>query len=321
MLARCARCQGTFTTDRFGRQSCPHCGSELILADPNQPPAPPEQGQPPAPPEQGQPPPPGWGAAPPSGGGELPPPPPSGNGWAPPPPPPSSSAPPPGDQPSPFADRGASGFFAAFFRTWKLVAMEPLRFFGHVRIQPLGPAVLFGLIGGTVGGAVAALFGLLTRVSTLAALRQAMDQMPEAEAELFERFLPFLGGGAAALQLILVPVGIVVSMFVGAGILHLLLLMLGGARRGFAATLTVVAYSYGLRLIDAVPMCGSPIAFVWQVVVVIIGLAAVHRTDTWRSAVAVILPVVVLCCCAVGLGIAVAMAFAGAASGTGVTNL
>ena len=26
MLARCARCQGTFTTDRFGRQTCPHCG-------------------------------------------------------------------------------------------------------------------------------------------------------------------------------------------------------------------------------------------------------------------------------------------------------
>ncbi|WP_242343112.1 YIP1 family protein [Anaeromyxobacter terrae] len=38
MIARCARCQGTFQTDRFGRQSCPHCGAELLLADPNAPP-------------------------------------------------------------------------------------------------------------------------------------------------------------------------------------------------------------------------------------------------------------------------------------------
>ena len=37
MIARCARCQGTFQTDTFGRQRCPHCGAELLLADPNAP--------------------------------------------------------------------------------------------------------------------------------------------------------------------------------------------------------------------------------------------------------------------------------------------
>ncbi|HEX9051556.1 MAG TPA: YIP1 family protein, partial [Anaeromyxobacter sp.] len=52
MIARCARCQGTFTTDRFGRQICPHCGSELLLADPNAPAPGPQQ---PAPPEGAQP--------------------------------------------------------------------------------------------------------------------------------------------------------------------------------------------------------------------------------------------------------------------------
>jgi hypothetical protein len=38
MIARCARCQGTFQTDTFGPQRCPHCGAELLLADPNAPP-------------------------------------------------------------------------------------------------------------------------------------------------------------------------------------------------------------------------------------------------------------------------------------------
>ncbi|HQR29707.1 MAG TPA: YIP1 family protein, partial [Anaeromyxobacteraceae bacterium] len=34
MLARCAYCQKTFETARFGVQSCPHCGQQVHLADP-----------------------------------------------------------------------------------------------------------------------------------------------------------------------------------------------------------------------------------------------------------------------------------------------
>src|SRR5512133_2238025 len=99
MIARCARCQGTFTTDRFGVQRCPHCGSELLLSDPNVPPA---GGEPPRPPPEapapvtpggprwGEPPP--AGAAAPSGeGGPVwgtPPPPPEGGSGTPPEPPP-----------------------------------------------------------------------------------------------------------------------------------------------------------------------------------------------------------------------------------------
>jgi len=83
MLARCARCQGTFTTDTFGVQTCPHCGSEIMLADPG---APAGSPPPPAPPPA----PPAWAGQPPpdaSRPGELPPPP---------PPPPGGYAPPPG---------------------------------------------------------------------------------------------------------------------------------------------------------------------------------------------------------------------------------
>src|SRR5512138_452302 len=81
MLARCARCQGTFQTDRFGVQTCPHCGGEVLLADPNAPAAPAGPSQPPAPQAQppSQPPPPPPQAGPPSwgpAGGDLPPPPP-----------------------------------------------------------------------------------------------------------------------------------------------------------------------------------------------------------------------------------------------------
>jgi hypothetical protein len=102
MIARCARCQGTFTTDRFGVQTCPHCGSEILLSDPAQAAPPgtpatvtagtpdaPAAGTPDAPTAApGEPP---WGAPPPM------PPPAPGGGFTPPawPPPPSAAPPPP----------------------------------------------------------------------------------------------------------------------------------------------------------------------------------------------------------------------------------
>ncbi|MGC4120607.1 MAG: YIP1 family protein [Myxococcales bacterium] len=35
MIAKCARCQYVFTTDRYGRQFCPSCGAELVLPAPS----------------------------------------------------------------------------------------------------------------------------------------------------------------------------------------------------------------------------------------------------------------------------------------------
>lgn len=312
MLARCARCQGTFTTDRFGRQFCPHCGSELILADPGAP----GPSQPPATPPAD----PGWDAAqpPPAAppGGEppppvFPPPPAAGGGWAPPPPPP-----PPDETPAPFAERGQRGFVGAFFATWKLVAVDPQRFFANVRIDQIGPAILFGFLAAFVGGLAAVLFGTVANMSSIATLQSLMGKMPPEMADLYRQVLPLLGGGMVAAQIILLPIAIFIRMFVAAGIVHLLLMMFGGAARGFGATLTVVAYTFGLQLLTAVPMCGWLIAFVWQAVALIIGLAAVHRAETWKSAVAVIAPIVLCCCCLLaGLG-SVMMAIAGAANGS-----
>ncbi|HYD42673.1 MAG TPA: YIP1 family protein [Anaeromyxobacter sp.] len=279
MLARCARCQGTFTTERFGRQTCPHCGSELLLADPGQP----------------QPPP----AAPPGeAAGGLPPPPPPGGGWAPPPPPTRPAEQP--DLPSPFAERRTRGFFRSFFETWKLVATEPQKFFARVRIDQVGTAILFGVLASWVGGAVG---GLLNTLSSRAQLAQARDQLSGAElpaeaARWLEWYLDRVADGTfAAGQAILAPIWALLWMFVLTAMVHVLLLVFQGARRGFSATLTVVAFSHGLYLISAVPQCGGLIAWVWQIVVMIAGIAAIHRTQIWKSATAVLAPLFICCCC------------------------
>lgn len=312
MLARCARCQGTFTTERFGRQPCPLCGSDLILADPNAPKEPPPP--PPVPPPAGaepargsfEPPSPAAGSAPPQGG--LPPPPPPGGGWAPLPPVPPV---PPDAMAAPFAERARRGFFAAYFETWKLTCIETQKFFARVRIDQTSSAVLFGVLSAGAGGAVSALFGWLSRASWLAMMRQVMDKMPTGQMEMVDKFSGLFGGGFAVAQLVAAPIMALVWMFIGAGIIHLLLLLFRGANRGFDATLTVVAYSYGIQVLLALPGCGGLVAMVWQAVILIIGLAAAHRCGTGKSAAAVLLPLLLVCCC---LCIGIALAASGIGS-------
>jgi hypothetical protein len=293
MIARCARCQQTFTTERFGVQKCPHCGAEIHLADPNAPP-------PAAPPPAGPPPGPGWGAPPPQGWGPPPGAPPPPTGWG--PVPPGGAPPPPGGdgERAPFADRARLGLVASWIQTFKLAAFEPARFFRLVRVTPTGSAVLFGVIGASLGAWVSLVFSYFTAAASFSAMEQLLHRMeqqgvdPRAFSWAFERPT----GAALALQALLVPLAALVGIYVVAAILHLVLLAIRGAPRGFDATLTVVGYGYGVYLLTALPMCGGLVAVVWFAVVAIIGLAEAQRSPTWKSALAVFSPFLLACLCA-----------------------
>ncbi|HET8540533.1 MAG TPA: YIP1 family protein [Anaeromyxobacter sp.] len=326
MIARCARCQGTFTTDRFGRQTCPHCGSELLLADPSAPPPAggPEQGAPPQPPATPQPPPSAGGTPPPPPppaggygppGGAVPPAgwgPPPGGGWGPPgggwggPPgggwggPPGG--PPPGPElPSPFAERATRGFLPSFLETWKLVATQPQDFFRRVRIDQTRTAILFGVLASLVGTVVNALYSFLFAQQ----VRDVLSNLP-GEARYVDQLGELSTGRGTIAQILLTPILTVVLMYVGAAILHVLLMLFRGARRPFDATLTVVAYANGLNLLLVVPGCGGLIALVWALVVLVIGLGESQRCGSGKAAAAVFAPVILLCACccaAAGLGV------------------
>ncbi|BDG03319.1 YIP1 family protein [Anaeromyxobacter oryzae] len=345
MLARCARCQGTFTTDRFGRQFCPHCGSELDLADPNAPRPPPAPGAG-APPAPGEPPPPGAGAQPPPG--ELPPPPPpppggygppggfgyggpGGTGF-PPPPPGGGWGPPPGgpggpgpfepELPAPFAERQTRGLFSAFFETWKLAATDPQRFFRRVRIDQSGSAVLFGVIAYSFGNAVQGVYSYVTGQQTLVAAERAMHDLPPEAAEMARKVLGMFAGPAVLASVVLSPVMALIGIYLSAAIVHLLLMLFKGAARGFDATLTAVGYAYGLYLLLAVPGCGSLIAAVWYLVVLVIGLGQTQRCGPGKSAAAVFAPAILLCvCCCAAFGLGFGAVLRDAAHKTQQVNL
>jgi hypothetical protein len=322
MLARCARCQGTFTTEKFGVQSCPHCGSEILLSDPSGAPPPPPAAPAASPPgaaptqpmQQAAPPP---GAPPPQAGWGPPPP-----GWSPPPPqgwgPVGGPPPPPQERPSPFAERARLGFFASYFETMKLVATQPQEFFGRVRIDQAGPAILFGVIGASVGNAAAVLYGFVTRAATLSQLQARLGDMPPQVAafmeQLVQAFEATTSPAATAVQVMLTPLLALVGIYLSAGLVHLALMLFKGAGRGFQATLTVTAYASGLYLMAALPSCGGMVAMVWYLVALIIGLGAAHRTGPLKPALAVFAPLLLLCaCCCAILGIGGAGFFKAAA--------
>jgi hypothetical protein len=329
MIARCARCQGTFTTDRYGVQTCPHCGSEILLSDPAQADAPPAPGAaaagdpawggpppPPAPAPASAPPP--WPPPPPA----LPPPPtgwsdPTG-GFSPPPgygPPPYGGAgaggggwppgpPPQGELPAPFVERARLGFFPAFFATFKLVATQPAELFRRVRIDQTGSAVLFGVLAATVGSAAAAVYAWLSGAASLAAMQEMLKQMPEAQARFMSFFLHGVSGTVTVAQIVLAPLFALIGIYLNAAVVHLFLLLFRAAPRGFDATLTVVGYATGLQLLLALPGCGSLVAAIWYLVVLIIGLGEAQRCGPGKSAAAVFAPVVLAClCCCAALGV------------------
>jgi len=311
MLARCARCQNNFTTETFGLQRCPHCGSELLLADPNAPP--PASPAPPDPTAIAAP------AGPGGGSGALPPPPPppgGPGGFGPPP----GGGPPPGaggELPAPFAERDRLGFFHAYIETFKLIATKPQEFFRRVRIDRSGSAVLFGLVSAVAGNVIYSLYSWAGAQQVTVAMRQMMDRMPADQRQAFEQMVPWFSGHGALWTALFSPITALVGIYLAAGILHLLLLLFRGANRGFDATLTTVGYANGLYLLLAVPACGSLIAFVWYIVVLIIGTGESQRCGTGKAAAAVLLPGVLLCCCCGGAGV---LGLAGLLKAVGATK-
>lgn len=284
MLARCARCQQTFTTDRFGVQTCPHCGSEILLSDPNAPPPAPGGAPPPPPAPPLAPPGPGWMPAP-------------------------AAAPPAGEQSAPFARRKELGFVAAYWETLKRAAAEPGTFFRTVRIGETGSAVLFGVVAMTLGSWVSAIYGWAASASWMGMMRQIVERMPrrgDIDPALIEGLAARVGAIGFVGQMVAAPLVSLVAIYVFAGIVHVFLLLLRGAGRGFDATLTAVGYAAGLFLFQVLPLCGGLIALVWALVVAIAGIGETQRCGTGKAAAAALAPFALLVCCACGLGVLVA---------------
>jgi hypothetical protein len=227
------------------------------------------------------------------------------SGWGPLPP---GAAHAPGEAPeqaSPFADRARLGLVTAWLQTWKLVALEPARFFRLVRADQIGPALLFGVIGASIGTIVSGVFGFVSGNAALAAMRPFLERMREQgmDPDLLQAITGGATGTILVAQVVFAPVFALVGIYLLSGLFHLVLLLVKGAPRGFNGTVTVVAHAYGLYVLTALPMCGGLVALVWFTVAAIVGLSELHRSPTWKGALAVFSPLLLMCACGCGAAI------------------
>jgi hypothetical protein len=162
----------------------------------------------------------------------------------------------------------------------------------------LADPLLYAIIGGTFGTAFAVIYNLVLRSVTPFGDRHG------ALAHLF-------GGLGWIVLLILAPLFVVIGMFIGSAILHVCLMIVGGARQSFETTFRVMCFVEGsVSPLLVVPFCGGLIAGIWKIVLYCIGLARAHETDTGRAVIAVLLPVII--CCGGGLLIALMFGALGA---------
>jgi hypothetical protein len=190
----------------------------------------------------------------------------------------SSGGPPPeSGGPSP----GASGSAAAvefrytdpvqtFIATVQAVVLRPVDFFrGILRqgdfINPLIFAIICYLVSVILGGLLS-LIGI-----------GASNQ----------------GFGGFITSIILAPIFGAIGLFIFAGILHLLVMLIVGSRNsGFEATFRVVAYSAVTSLVSWIPIIGW-ILSLYGIYLGIVGVREMHNTTTGKAALVVLIPVAV----------------------------
>jgi hypothetical protein len=185
----------------------------------------------------------------------------------------------------PWEHRQERGLFNAFVETLVMVLTKPGEAFTVMKREGgLGEPLIYALIGGCLGGIVSLLFSLgLQSVGFF--------------ADRHDTFAAMTGMGVGSLAfIVLVPLLIVIGLFIGSAIVHLCLMIVGGANQSFETTFRVIAFSQGSTgPLQMIPVCGGMIAGVWALVCNCIGLARAHETDTGRAVLAVFLPLIVCC--------------------------
>jgi hypothetical protein len=184
----------------------------------------------------------------------------------------------------PWEHRQERGLFNAFVETLVMVLTKPGEAFTIMKREGgLGEPLIYALIGGCLGGIVSLLFSLGLQSVGFFADRHTFAAMTG------------MGGGSVAF-IVLVPLFIVIGLFIGSAIVHLCLMIVGGANQSFETTFRVIAFSQGSTgPLQMIPICGGLIAGVWALVCNCIGLARAHETDTGRAVLAVFLPLIVCC--------------------------
>lgn len=199
-------------------------------------------------------------------------------------------------------------FWDRVIQTFQLAFTDPLGFFERIpRREGLGRPWGFLLLC-TLPNYLLLLFiflllGMFLALFGLAAARENLLR----EHPALTWILPVALGGF----LLLLPLFQFLSMVLLGGLQHGFLWLFGGTKEGLGAEHTIRACTYAWAIIGLVTFFPSLIPYVGVLIVLPLqlaglvltgmGLARLHRTDTWRGIAAVFAPIALCCCGAIAL--------------------
>ncbi len=183
----------------------------------------------------------------------------------------------------PFEDLENFGFFSGMAQTIKRASLSPKLFFSVMPLKGLLRPLIFGLL-------IAQFVLVMSAFWQLSGVPDLTDFMLEQQGvatasgqEILDPLLLFL----------YVPIFYVFNLFLNSSVVHLVMVMVGGAKRGFEGTFRVMAYAQAPAVIGAIPFGLIP-AVIWSLTVSFIGLKYMHSTDYSRVALAHVVLVLVV---------------------------
>lgn len=248
---------------------------------------------------------PGWGGASPPGYGPPPgytPPPPGGyggpGGFAPPPPGPTGGGV-PGEVVA-WEDPN-QGFFSRLFGTISGASTGSRAFYARVaRSDDPWPAITFSVLVNTMLGLLFGL-GLAFFYLFLGGAIAATGGGKSKDVLGLLGVMGAMGLGSAILYPLMMAVMGFVGPWIGGGIAHLMLTVLGGASGSYAKSVRVSGYSAACNLWALVPCVGGFGQLACMAISHTVGLDEAHRCGTGKAAAAVLVPWGVFAACGCAL--------------------
>ncbi len=170
------------------------------------------------------------------------------------------------------------GFVSAFFKTSLDALFSSTRFFKKVGSgEGYLPALIYGLISGIIGSG-----GALVWQWYLFSQWFPVRQFSDVASSIYMTLL-----------IILVPLTIIFSLFLGSIVTHVCLMIVGGNKKGFQTTFRAISYAFSGNLFAIIPFIGSTIGGIYFLILTIIGLRESHTISTGKAVLAVFLPLIV----------------------------
>src|SRR5918912_2143832 len=191
------------------------------------------------------------------------------------------------------ADYDLSNPVESFADVVRRVLLQPVGFFAGL---PRRGSLLNPLIFALICTEISAILGGILRLAGVGEgfIAGYGLQVPENQD-----FGEFIG------SVIFAPIGGIIGVFVVAGIAHLLVRLVVGARNGgFGATFRVASYASVTSLVSWIPVIGGLLGL-YGIYLAVVGSREMHGTTTGKALVVILLPVIlVLVLALVGLLIA-----------------